>query len=151
MKLLFDSSVWIEHLRHGALDGVFPALRGKLALWMDGVVAAELLAGCRGKREERVVTSLLTPFERAGRVAVPLYPDYQRAASALSRLRVRGKTLSNPGGALLDALIGTVAVRIGALLVTTNLRDFEALATQLPLVLEPLDRFAARLGTTPSR
>ena len=52
---------------------------------------------------------------------------------------------------MLDALIGAVAVRIGALVVSTNLRDFEAIATQLPLVLEPLDRFAARLGTTPSR
>ena len=42
-------------------------------------------------------------------------------------------------------------MRIGTLLVTTNLRGFEAIATQLPLVLEPLDRFAARLGTTPPR
>jgi predicted nucleic acid-binding protein len=148
VKLLFDSSVWIEHLRRGALDAVLPVLRGKLALWMDGVVAAELRAGCRGKREERVVKGLLGPFERAGRVAVPAYPDFRRAAGALSRLRARGRTLSNPGGALLDALIGTVAVRIGAMVITTNMRDFEAIATQLPLMVEPLDGFAARLGTT---
>jgi predicted nucleic acid-binding protein len=145
VKLLFDSSVWIEHFRRGALDGILPALRGKLALWMDGVVAAELLAGCRGKREERVVKGVLSPFERAGRVAVPAYADFQRAAGALSRLRSRGRTLSNPGGALLDALIGTLAVRIGALLVTANMRDFAAIATQLPLVVEPLDAFAERL------
>ena len=27
MKLHFDASVWVEHLRHGALDAIFPSLR----------------------------------------------------------------------------------------------------------------------------
>ena len=32
MKVLFDTSVWVEHLRRGALTEVIPALRGKLSL-----------------------------------------------------------------------------------------------------------------------
>jgi predicted nucleic acid-binding protein len=146
VKLLFDFSVWIEHLRNGVLHAVVPVLRGKLVLWMDGVVAAELLAGCRGRQDERAVTRLIAPFERAGRMAVATYPDYERAAAALSRLRSRGRTLSSPGGALLDALIGSVGVRIGAMVVTTKLRDFEALVAQMPLVVEPFDRFAVRFA-----
>lgn len=144
MKLLFDSSVWIDHLRDGALDEVFPALRGKVALWMDGVVAAELLGGCRDRRDQRAVARILSPFERTGRLAVAQYPDYRRAARALAALRQAGKTLSNPGGALLDALIAAVAVRIGARVVTSNLRDFLALAGRIPVVVEPFPLFVRR-------
>jgi hypothetical protein len=37
-----SSALSIDHLRRGALDAVIPALRGRFALWMDSVVAAEL-------------------------------------------------------------------------------------------------------------
>jgi len=145
VKLLFDSSVWIDHLRGGSLDVVIPALRGRFSLWMDSVVLAELLAGCRDKRERRAVEHLLAPFERSGRVASPLHADFRRAASALSSLRARGKTLASPGGALLDALIMAVARRIGAMVVSTNVRDFEALASRIPAVFHPFPEFLERV------
>ena len=44
-----------------------------------------------------------------------------------------------PGTALLDGLIAAVCARIGALLVTANLRDFEALAEELPFRVGTLD------------
>jgi predicted nucleic acid-binding protein len=141
VKLLFDSSVWVDHLRRGALDGVIPALRGRFALWMDSVVAAELLAGCRGKPERRTVEHVLGPFERTGRIATPLHGDFRRAASALSTLRARGKTLANPGGALLDALIVAIAVRIGAMVVSVNVRDFGLLAGRIPAAFHPYPVF----------
>lgn len=145
MKLLFDSSVWIDHLRSGTLDGVIPALRGRFTLWLDSVVAAELVAGCRGKQERRVVERVLLPFERAGRIATPLHADFRRASAALSALRARGKTLASPGGALLDALIMAVARRIGAMVVTTNVRDFEALASRIPVTFHPFPGFVERV------
>ena len=145
MKLLLDSSVWIEHLRAGALDAVLPALRGRFALWMDSVVAAELLAGCRDRRERRVIEQLLAPFERSGRVAAPSHGDFRRAAAALSALRSRGKTPGSPGGALLDALIVAVARRIGAMVVSANVRDFEALAGPLAVTFHPLGAFVTSL------
>jgi predicted nucleic acid-binding protein len=46
---------------------------------------------------------------------------------------------------LLDALIAVVAVRDGALLVTTNIGDFERLAEVLPLRVEGFDSFLKRL------
>ncbi len=144
MKLLFDSSVWVDHLRGGALDGVIPALRGRFAPWMDSVVAAELLAGARDKRERRAIEHLLAPFERSGRVASPEHADLRRAATALSALRARGKTLASPGGALLDALIMAVARRIGAMVVSKNVRDFEALAGRIPATFCPFSSFVER-------
>ena len=97
MKLILDSSVWIDHLRTGVLDGVIPRLRGRFALWLDSVVAAELIAGCRDKHERRTVERIVAPFERSSRVVAPLHPDFGRAADALSRLRAQGKTLASPG------------------------------------------------------
>ena len=142
MKLLFDSSVWIDHLRAGALDGVIPALRGRFSLWMDSVVVAELLAGCRGKRERRAVEQLVAPFERSGRIATPSHPEFCRTAAALAALRSRGKTLASPGGALLDALVMATAARIGAIVVSVNVRDFESLAGRIPVAFHPFATFA---------
>jgi predicted nucleic acid-binding protein len=145
VKLLFDTSVWVEHLRHDALDRIIPGVRGKFVLWFDAVSAAELRAGCRTKRERDVVGRLLSPFEKAGRLAVPNAADYVQAATALSRLRENGKTLKQPGGALLDATIAAVGVRLGALVVTMNVGDFRMLAGELPLHVESLSDFAARI------
>lgn len=145
MKVLFDTSVWVEHLRRGALTEVIPALRGKLSLWLDAVSAAELRAGCRSKLERSGVDRLLSPFEKAGRLAVPDAGDYVRAATALSRLREGGRSLKQPGGALLDALIATVASGQGALLVTLNIDDFRMLADVLPLRIEAMSQFKTRL------
>jgi predicted nucleic acid-binding protein len=145
MRLLLDTSVWVEHLRHDALRDVVPRLRGKLVLWCHAVTGAELRAGCRGKRERDTVGRLLSPFEKAGRVLVPDDGDYQRAGAALSRLREGGKTLRQPGGALLDALIAATAARHGALVVTQNLADFRLLATVLPVRVESLPDLVSRL------
>ncbi len=142
MKLIFDTSVWIDHLRFGALDDIVPTLRGRFWLWFDSVAAAELLAGARSKVERTVVMKLLRPFEKAGRIAHPEPGDFRRAGLALGRLRQRGRTLKNPGGALLDGLIASLCARTGALLVTTNLRDFETLAEELPFRVRSLDALA---------
>ncbi len=146
MKVLFDTSVWIEHLRRGALDSVIGAMRGQLVLCLDAVVAAELRAGCRSKRERRVVGGLCAPHERAGRLLCPSQNDFESAALALSRLRERGRPISGAQSALLDALIVQLAAREGALVVTHNAGDFLALASEIPARVETFDAFARRLG-----
>jgi predicted nucleic acid-binding protein len=145
VRILFDTSVWVDHLRTGALDQIIPRLRGRFLLWMDAVSAAELLAGCRSRTERRAITKLLSPFQRAGRLARPEFSDFDKAAVALSRLREKGRTLKNPGGALLDGLIAAICCRVGGLLVTTNTRDFEALSLHLPLRFRTLDDLETRL------
>jgi predicted nucleic acid-binding protein len=127
------------------LTPVIPALRGKFILWFDAVSAAELRAGCRSRQEREGVRRLLSPFQAAERVGVPEGGDYARAATALSRLREDGKTLKQPGGALLDALIAAVGSRIGALVVTLNADDFRMLSTVLPLHAETMTDFMKRV------
>jgi predicted nucleic acid-binding protein len=145
MKLLFDTSVWVEHLRHAVLTDIIGKLRGRFVLGMDVVVASELRAGCRSKAERNVVGKMLAPYEAAGRLLCPSSSDFERAALTLSRLRERGRYPSGAKGALLDGLIATIAVREGALLVTHNVSDFAALAKALPLRFEGFEDFRRRL------
>jgi len=146
LKLLFDTSVWVEHLRRNALAGLLPALRGKFWLWLDAVAAAELGAGCRNSRERRVVAALTEPFRRAGRILTPGQSDFERAGRTLSHLRERDVELKKPGAALLDGLIAAVAVREGCLLVTSNIDDFRKLASAIPLRVESLVEFRRRVS-----
>ena len=144
MKLLFDTSVWVEHLRRDALASLLPLVRGTYQLWMDALVAGELIAGCRSKRERRVVETLLAPFARADRVRAPIAADIADAGRALSKLRERRILLANPPGALIDAIISVSAARLGALLVTENARDFDKLAKVVPLQWETLAALSQR-------
>jgi predicted nucleic acid-binding protein len=138
VRLILDTNVWIEHLRRDVLTPLLPGLRGRFQLSMDALVAAELLAGCRLRRERQLVDGLIAPFERAGRLQAPTAAELAEAGRALSKLRERGVALSNPAGALIDATIAVTTVRSGALLVTDNARDFEKLASVLPLRWETL-------------
>jgi len=146
LNLLFDTSVWINDLRHGVLRFVMPQVRGRYFLWLDSVAAAELIAGCGTRRERRLICGLIAPFERAGRIASPAQRDFVRAAEALSKLREAGLTLKNPGAALLDSLQAANAVRIGALLVTENVSDLEKLAKFLPVSISSFKEFSRTLG-----
>jgi len=92
-----------------------------------------------------VVDRLLSPFERAGRLLCPVASDFERAALALSRLRERGQTPRGSKSALLDALIATIGAREGALVVTHNVSDFRALATEITVRVETFDAFRERL------
>lgn len=148
MRLAFDTSVWVDHLRLNALAPILPVIRGRFLLGLDAVVHAELIAGCKSKRERRVVDRLLEPFSTRGRLLVPVHGDFERAAGALSRLRQRGVVLSSPGAALLDALIASIAVSGGSLLVTKNEGDFAKLGSELPLHFETFDAFRSRVAGT---
>jgi len=145
VRLLFDTSVWVEHLRHAALADLIGEIRGRFVLSCDAVTAAELRAGCRSKLERRVVARLLGPYERAGRLLCPSRDDFERAGLALSRLRERGRPVSGSKSSLLDALIAAIVVREGALLVTRNLSDFAKLATAMPLRAHGFDAFKHEL------
>jgi predicted nucleic acid-binding protein len=100
---------------------------------MSAVVAAELLAGCRNRRERRNIETLLAPFRRVHRLVAPRETDTIVAGKALSRLRERSIELRNPGAALLDALVAATCVGIGAMLISHNAVDFERLASEMPL------------------
>ena len=84
MELVFDTSVWVDHLRNDRLAPVLPRLRGRYQLWMDGIVAAELLAGCRSRIERRVVEGLVAPFRWSSRLRSANADDLVEAGLGLS-------------------------------------------------------------------
>jgi predicted nucleic acid-binding protein len=144
VKLILDSSVWIEHLRYNALQPLWPRIRTRYQHWMHALVAGELLAGCRSSADRSEVDDTISPFSRVGRVVTASAAEIVHGGRTLSRLRERGISLANPAGALLDATIAVTTARLGALLVTENARDFEKLAKLMPLRWETLSEFAAR-------
>jgi predicted nucleic acid-binding protein len=80
------------------------------------MVAAELLAGARDKREQNVVDSFLTPFQLVS-------PTDAGAMSALNLLR---QFRLSHGVDWPDCLIAASALRLGVDVYTQNIKHFAA-------------------------
>jgi predicted nucleic acid-binding protein len=117
MKLVVDSSILIDHI-----NGRVPAARAFIYdardrgddLWSSYVVRTEVLAGMRPGEEQRTYELLSVvnwaPVERAE----------SDAAAALGRRHLR----SNPGIDTPDLLLAELTQRLGAELVTMNVKHF---------------------------
>jgi predicted nucleic acid-binding protein len=117
MKLVVDSSILIDHI-----NGRVPAARALIYdardrgddLWSSYVVRTEVLAGMRPGEEQRTYELLSVvnwaPVERAE----------SDAAAALGRRHLR----SNPGIDTPDLLLAELTQRLGAELVTMNVKHF---------------------------
>ncbi|MGN6593021.1 MAG: hypothetical protein ACTHJX_09000 [Terriglobales bacterium] len=91
-SVLFDSSVYINHLRAGnggALGARF--LPRGTRLWLSAVVLEELLAGAAGS-EAAAIVRLGRDFARLRRLIVPTLDDWTAAGHMLADLE--------PGSAL---------------------------------------------------
>jgi hypothetical protein len=73
---------------------------------------------------EKLGKPFMRPFDKAGRIACPGPGAFQGAGMALGRL---------------EGLIASICVDLGALLVTSNLRDFQALTEELPFQVRTLE------------
>ena len=145
MIVFLDTSVWVDDLRHGSLRPLLFRIRSRHLLRFHSVVAAELLAGCRSKPERRALRGLFAPFEATGRMIAPTHTDFLQAAEALSRLRQSGITLRSPGNALMDAVQAATARRLGSLLVTRNIADFERLRSVMAVAVSSFEDFRSRI------
>jgi len=132
-SVLFDSSVYIHHLRAGddeALGARF-LLRGT-RVWLSAVVLEELLAGAAG-RELAAVERLGRDFVRLRRLIVPTLDDWTAAGYMLAKFGLRYGFAAIAHGRLTnDALIAAGAGRMGISVVTMNVRDFARLAAMRP-------------------
>ena len=90
----------------------------------------ELLAGCRSSRAERQVQQLLNSF---GLTPCDPVADFAGAAQVYRRCRAAGVTPRT----MVDCMIANIAIRTDAQLLTAD-RDFEAMATVVPLSLAEL-------------
>ena len=129
-KYVFDSNVYIRCF----LDTEFAPehadryVRFLPATFFASVVAQELLIGCTNDLAIRRVQNLCRPFERVGRVVNPTYADWKEAALVAVRItRKRPDLVSKRVALVNDILIALCCRKIGAIVVTLNVRDFEVI------------------------
>lgn len=111
--VLVDTSAWIEFFNRP--EGVHHAAVSRLLdldrVAVTGVIAAELLRGCRTNAESESLASAL-----AGVIRIELrYQDWVQVGQGLGELRRRGITVS-----LSDASIAHAASRAGLVLYTLD-------------------------------
>ena len=127
--ILVDTSAWIEFLRDTGSPAcllVDELLAGEIAIC--DAVRMEVLAGAR---DESHLLSLRRLLARA--VAIPtLSTDYEDAAALYRRCRREGET----GRKLIDCLIASVAIRVGAPVLHSD-ADFDVLARHTDLRTSP--------------
>lgn len=133
MKLIFDTNVYFALIadpaflpRHGTW------LRGVASrTFLSSVVAAELVQGAKGDLARRRVRRATAALERTGRVLAPTHDDWVRAGTVQGLIWDQHPALRTKP-MLADALIACSAARVGALVVTSNLRDFERIGAHVP-------------------
>ena len=96
-------------------------------VWLSMVVVAELYAGTRSREDAVIFDRITTTMNRIERLLVPDAADWARAGRLLAR-RVRLEGALQPRDHLADVLILISAARLGAEVVTLNLRHFQAWA-----------------------
>jgi len=133
-RILPDTNVLIDWINEGWYGELLLA-QGVLK-HLSSVVLLELEAGAFSSADQRRLQQLADHFERAGRVVTPAAADYPAGGRLLRRLQAEhGYDLSKAHSLVNDVLIALSARRIGATLITQNARDFEVIASAVPLSL----------------
>ena len=119
---LLDTSVYIDNLRSGRFKQEILDL--KFIVRCSAVVLAELARGARSREMKRFVDGLA----RNLRVIAPTERDWIESGKIVSHLVVEhGYDLHKAREIHFDVLIALAAKRIGAFLITTNVKDFGAI------------------------
>lgn len=117
MTVLLDSDVLIDCLRATAAARAWSASERADELLVPGIVAMELLAGCRNRAEQRRVLAFLAQFP-------VVWPTPDEGAAALDLFVRYG--LSD-GIGILDCAVAAMALQRDARLLSFNLRHFRAI------------------------
>jgi predicted nucleic acid-binding protein len=142
VKYVLDTHLYIEATRSAARNRELVAFftRHTPRIWLHSVVAAELLAGAVAVGvEARTRRSFLEPLEAVDRVVTPSHASWKRAGAVLAALVREG--VVSPGGFgrsfFNDCVIAASAREHGFVLVTSNARDFQRIASLEPLSYTP--------------
>ena len=106
----------------------WPALLRSLRsgqVWLSSVVLAELYAGTRSPEDREILDRIATAMQRIDRLLTPDDGDWIRAGWMIAR-QVRLHGALRPRDHLADVLILISAARLGGVVITANLRHFEA-------------------------
>jgi predicted nucleic acid-binding protein len=122
-----DTSVVLVALRQPGREAALLRSLHAGNVWLSSVVVAELYAGTRSPGDSVLLNRITAGMERLGRLVTPDADDWMLAGRLLAR-RVRLFGDLRPRDHLADVLILLSAARLGGMVVTLNLRHFEAWA-----------------------
>ncbi len=133
MRYLLDTNIYFRTLHEPAYLARYRSALLKVAphTFLSSVVRLEMVQGARGDFARARVGKAVEPLERAGRVVAPTHADWTHAGVAQGRIwddhpSLRTKSLQN------DLLIVCTARRIGAIVITENVADFDTIRPYLP-------------------
>jgi len=125
-RLVIDTNLYIDWLNAGRHEAAL--FQRDAVKYLSAVVMLELYAGAFSPRDRRIVRSLVTAFDRAGRILVPSNAIYEDAGHTLRALQEsRGYRVAGSPSLVNDVLIALSARAVGATVLTSNARDFAAI------------------------
>lgn len=120
MKAIPDTNVLIDFFRNPNHKEEFEARMLRPQFFMSSIVAMELFAGCRTKRQESELESFLKPFEKAKRIIASDHASFLEAGRVLARLGRAGIDIVRRRQMVNDILIAVTAARAGAVVITAD-------------------------------
>ncbi len=133
MKAVLDTNVLIDFFRNPDHKEEFEAKTLRPQFFMSSVVAMELFAGCRTKRQRSDLESFLKPFEKANRVITPDHSSFVESGRVLAKLGAEGVEIVRRRQMVNDILIAVTAARAGAVVITANSQDFSRIEVHSPV------------------
>ncbi len=125
--VVLDTSIWVNWLR--GKDSDLRTRYNDRVIYIPTPVVLELFSGAHDIRTHKLIHSLVDSFNRHHRILLPSVSDLQKAGETIAHLKWSATRQQG------DALIAVLARKIGAELVTLNLKDFAPLARYLKLDL----------------
>lgn len=126
---LFDTSVYIHHLRLGDYTILQTrTLISGTSLWLSAVTLEELYVGADAKGR-KLFTRLEKDFDSSGRLLVPNLSDWTKTGNILAQIGEKyGFDKIGKARMTNDALIAVSASRKGITVLTKNVRDFQLIS-----------------------
>lgn len=132
-RSLLDTNVLIDWLNRGDRPGLVEGA-GRVRL-LSAVVVMELRAGALTPGANRAVDRLAKAFGAAQRLIAPSPTSWDRAGELVRKLKRSGREVRR-ASLVNDVLIALTAREVGAVLVTADGSDFEAIRRHCDFELE---------------
>lgn len=126
VKLVLDASIYIPFINEGIGHPAIELPQGPPLIYMSAVVMEELYAGGSDPASIKLLDKMHDAFLRINRLIVPDGSDWQKAGKVVAALgRKYGFEEIFLARLTNDILIAASARKIGAAVVTNNVKDFQ--------------------------
>lgn len=124
-KLILDTSVYIPFVNDGIAHPIIDYPQGHPIFFMSAVVMEELYAGASDSSSIKLLDRMFDMFAKMDRLIAPDTKDWQKTGRVIAQLgRKYGFEDIFLARLSHDVLIAVSARRVGAAVVTNNLKDF---------------------------